>query len=158
MHTKPLRLYVKHLASRVSVLVRAFHGISLFRRKPEPLVGGMCKLIGFLCRPCATLQYRHFRHACISLCYFRERNGRAPDRPQHVDWSGVVWCRALQAADLIVATPEKWDGISRNWQTRGYVQKVGLLVIDEIHLLGGDRFASLFVVSKIPHTLKIPKP
>jgi activating signal cointegrator complex subunit 3 len=32
--------------------------------------------------------------------------------------------RALQAADLIVATPEKWDGISRNWQNRAYVKKV----------------------------------
>ena len=34
--------------------------------------------------------------------------------------------RALQAADVIVTTPEKWDGISRNWQNRGYVQKVRL--------------------------------
>lgn len=31
--------------------------------------------------------------------------------------------RALLAADIIIATPEKWDGISRNWQTRGYVKK-----------------------------------
>jgi hypothetical protein len=31
---------------------------------------------------------------------------------------------ALLAADVIIATPEKWDGISRNWQTRGYVKKV----------------------------------
>ena len=28
--------------------------------------------------------------------------------------------RALLAADVIVATPEKWDGISRAWHTRGY--------------------------------------
>ena len=27
--------------------------------------------------------------------------------------------RALLAADVIVATPEKWDGISRAWHTRG---------------------------------------
>lgn len=32
--------------------------------------------------------------------------------------------RALLAADIIIATPEKWDGISRNWQSRGYVRKV----------------------------------
>lgn len=25
---------------------------------------------------------------------------------------------ALMAADVIISTPEKWDGISRNWQTR----------------------------------------
>jgi len=47
--------------------------------------------------------------------------------------------RALLAADVIIATPEKWDGISRSWQNRGYVQKVCLLIIDEIHLLGADR-------------------
>jgi activating signal cointegrator complex subunit 3 len=29
--------------------------------------------------------------------------------------------------------------ISRNWQHRTYVKKVGLVVIDEIHLLGNDR-------------------
>ena len=27
--------------------------------------------------------------------------------------------RALLAADVIVATPEKWDGISRAWHSRG---------------------------------------
>ena len=49
--------------------------------------------------------------------------------------------RALLGADVIICTPEKWDGISRNWQNRAYVKKVALLVIDEIHLLGADRSA-----------------
>ena len=49
--------------------------------------------------------------------------------------------RALMGADVIICTPEKWDGISRNWQNRAYVKKVALLVIDEIHLLGADRSA-----------------
>jgi len=26
--------------------------------------------------------------------------------------------RAIEKADLIVTTPEKWDGISRSWQNR----------------------------------------
>lgn len=51
--------------------------------------------------------------------------------------------RALLAADIIIVTPEKWDGISRAWQNRGYVQKVALLIIDEIHLLGADRYRPL---------------
>ena len=46
--------------------------------------------------------------------------------------------RAVAQADLIVTTPEKWDGISRSWQNRSYVKDVALLVIDEIHLLGED--------------------
>ncbi|CAG9467191.1 unnamed protein product [Pedinophyceae sp. YPF-701] len=54
--------------------------------------------------------------------------------------------RALLAADIIIATPEKWDGISRNWQTRAYVKRVGLLVIDEIHLLGADRGPTIEVI------------
>lgn len=44
--------------------------------------------------------------------------------------------RAVAQADLIVTTPEKWDGVSRSWQNRSYVQKVSILIIDEIHLLG----------------------
>lgn len=44
--------------------------------------------------------------------------------------------QAVAQADVIVTTPEKWDGISRSWQTRSYVKAVTLLVIDEIHLLG----------------------
>ncbi|KAH8295111.1 hypothetical protein KR018_007271 [Drosophila ironensis] len=47
--------------------------------------------------------------------------------------------QAIRASQLIVTTPEKWDGISRSWQTREYVQDVSLIVIDEIHLLGEDR-------------------
>ena len=45
----------------------------------------------------------------------------------------------LQRADIIVTTPEKWDGVSRMWEHRDYVKKVSLIIIDEIHLLGADR-------------------
>ncbi|XP_063225665.1 activating signal cointegrator 1 complex subunit 3 [Bacillus rossius redtenbacheri] len=54
--------------------------------------------------------------------------------------------RAIAGADVIVTTPEKWDGISRSWQTRSYVQDVALIVIDEIHLLGEDRGPVLEVI------------
>jgi activating signal cointegrator complex subunit 3 len=54
--------------------------------------------------------------------------------------------RAIERADVIVTTPEKWDGISRSWQNRAYVQAVRLLVIDEIHLLGDERGPVLEVI------------
>lgn len=54
--------------------------------------------------------------------------------------------RAISKADVIVTTPEKWDGISRSWQTRGYVRSVALIIIDEIHLLGEDRGPVLEVI------------
>ncbi|GJZ57267.1 DExH-box ATP-dependent RNA helicase DExH14 isoform X2 [Tanacetum coccineum] len=53
---------------------------------------------------------------------------------------------ALMSADIIISTPEKWDGISRNWHTRSYVTKVGLMILDEIHLLGADRGPILEVI------------
>ncbi|KAK6153447.1 hypothetical protein DH2020_013086 [Rehmannia glutinosa] len=56
---------------------------------------------------------------------------------------------ALLAADIIISTPEKWDGISRNWHSRGYVKKVGLMILDEIHLLGADRGPILEMFSKL---------
>eukprot|EP00930_Biecheleria_cincta_P022697 TRINITY_DN16541_c0_g2_i1.p1 TRINITY_DN16541_c0_g2~~TRINITY_DN16541_c0_g2_i1.p1 ORF type:complete len:2306 (+),score=474.18 TRINITY_DN16541_c0_g2_i1:62-6919(+) len=53
---------------------------------------------------------------------------------------------ALERADVVVSTPEKWDGISRHWQHRAYVRNVGLIIIDEIHLLGQDRGPVLEVI------------
>ena len=45
----------------------------------------------------------------------------------------------LMNSDILITTPEKWDGISRNWLHRTYVKKVNLIIIDEIHLLGLER-------------------
>ncbi|KAK9203816.1 hypothetical protein WN943_014073 [Citrus x changshan-huyou] len=53
---------------------------------------------------------------------------------------------ALLSADIIISTPEKWDGISRNWHSRNYVKKVGLMILDEIHLLGAERGPILEVI------------
>src|ERR1700712_2140623 len=54
--------------------------------------------------------------------------------------------RTIRDADIIITTPEKWDGISRNWATRNYVRQVSLVIIDEIHLLGGDRGPILEII------------
>lgn len=53
---------------------------------------------------------------------------------------------AIRNSQVIVTTPEKWDGISRSWQTREYVRDVALIIIDEIHLLGEDRGPVLEVI------------
>lgn len=53
---------------------------------------------------------------------------------------------ALAKADILCTTPEKWDGISRNWQVRSYVTAVKLVVFDEVHMLGSDRGPILEVI------------
>lgn len=47
--------------------------------------------------------------------------------------------KEIREADIIITTPEKFDGISRNWQTRKFVQQISLVIMDEIHLLASDR-------------------
>ncbi|GIX64234.1 DEAD-box helicase [Babesia caballi] len=51
--------------------------------------------------------------------------------------------KEIANSHIIVSTPEKWDGISRHWRHRKYVRSIGLLVIDEVHLLGESRGAVL---------------
>ncbi|KAJ1749940.1 activating signal cointegrator 1 complex subunit 3 [Coemansia sp. RSA 1821] len=60
--------------------------------------------------------------------------------------------QTIRKADIIITTPEKWDGVSRAWHAREYVQQVSLVIIDEIHLLGGDRGPILeVIVSRMNH-------
>ncbi|QPG74274.1 hypothetical protein FOA43_001599 [Brettanomyces nanus] len=54
--------------------------------------------------------------------------------------------REIHEADIIVTTPEKFDGISRNWQTRKFVQHLSLVIMDEIHLLASDRGPILEII------------
>ncbi|XP_022899943.2 activating signal cointegrator 1 complex subunit 3-like [Onthophagus taurus] len=54
--------------------------------------------------------------------------------------------QTIAAAQVIITTPEKWDGMSRGWQNRHFIRDVGLMVIDEIHLLGEDRGPVLEVI------------
>lgn len=45
--------------------------------------------------------------------------------------------KALEVGDLILATPTQWDMMSRQWQRRKNVQKVKLVIADDLHMLGG---------------------
>lgn len=45
----------------------------------------------------------------------------------------------IQETQVIVTTPEKWDVISRKAGDNTLVQKVKLLILDEVHLLASDR-------------------
>ncbi|KAJ2552560.1 activating signal cointegrator 1 complex subunit 3 [Coemansia sp. RSA 1933] len=77
-----------------------------------------------------------------------------PMRRSLVELTGDVTpdADALRRADIIVTTPEKWDGVSRAWHARDYVRRVALVIIDEIHLLGGDRGPILeVIVSRMSH-------
>lgn len=46
--------------------------------------------------------------------------------------------RLLEKSDVIVCTPSQWDVLSRRWRQRKNVQNIGLLIADEIQLVGGE--------------------
>ncbi|KAF9006973.1 Sec63 Brl domain-containing protein [Cyathus striatus] len=46
--------------------------------------------------------------------------------------------RLLEKGDVIVCTPTQWDVLSRRWRQRKNVQNIGLLIADEVQLVGGE--------------------
>lgn len=87
---------------------------------------------------------------------WKRKFGQAPLNWKALELSGETHHdkAVLARADILVCTPEKWDLISRGWRSFGgaatdgdsgreLLQRVRLLIIDEVHLLGEDRGAVL---------------
>ena len=51
----------------------------------------------------------------------------------------------LVQGNIVIATPEHWDMLSRRWKQRKAAQDVPLFIVDEMHLLGGPQGAALEV-------------
>eukprot|EP00878_Enallax_costatus_P009764 GHUV01010197.1.p1 GENE.GHUV01010197.1~~GHUV01010197.1.p1 ORF type:complete len:1043 (+),score=291.77 GHUV01010197.1:469-3129(+) len=47
--------------------------------------------------------------------------------------------RLLSDNHLVLASPQQWDMLSRRWKQRKAVQAVGLFIMDEMQLLGGQQ-------------------
>lgn len=63
---------------------------------------------------------------------------------------------AIEQANIIVTTPEKFDGVSRSWHTRRFVQQIALVIMDEVHLLASDRGAILeMIVSRMNYMRQV---
>jgi pre-mRNA-splicing helicase BRR2 len=54
--------------------------------------------------------------------------------------------RLLTDAQIAVCTVSQWDALSRRWRQRKAIQSVSLLIVDEIHLLGGAEGPMMEVV------------
>lgn len=42
----------------------------------------------------------------------------------------------LLQGNIVIATPEKWDMLSRRWRQRRFVKETALFIVDELHLIG----------------------
>ncbi|CAI5441703.1 unnamed protein product [Caenorhabditis angaria] len=54
--------------------------------------------------------------------------------------------KLLQKGKLIIATPERWDNVSRRWKQRKNVQAVKLFIADDLHMIGATNGPVLEVV------------
>ena len=54
--------------------------------------------------------------------------------------------KALERGNIVIATAEHWDMLSRRWKQRKNVQNVALVIADELHLLGGKDGPALEVL------------
>lgn len=63
--------------------------------------------------------------------------------------------RLLEKADLILATPQQWDVISRQWQRRKNVQSVRLFIADDLHMLGGQGGYTYEIVVSRMHAMTL---
>ncbi|KAG5725241.1 U5 small nuclear ribonucleoprotein 200 kDa helicase [Termitomyces sp. T112] len=71
---------------------------------------------------------------------WREKFARAQGGKEIVSLTGETSAdlRLLEKGDVIVCTPSQWDVISRRWRQRKNVQNIGLLIADEVQLVGGE--------------------
>ena len=68
--------------------------------------------------------------------------------------------REVQAADIILTTPEKFDAITRKRKSllMSFFADIALVLIDEVHLLNDDRGGSLeAIVSRLKLVSRIPE-
>ncbi|KAK6429883.1 ATP-dependent DNA helicase MER3, partial [Oleoguttula sp. CCFEE 5521] len=85
-----------------------------------------------------------------SLCAERQRDWQAKFGPfdlQVAELTGdtdIAQLKNVQYASIIIATPEKWDSMTRKWKDhQKLMQMVKLFLIDEVHILKEDRGATL---------------
>ena len=64
----------------------------------------------------------------------------------------------LQHYDVIVTTPEKWDIITRKVGAMTLLEKIGLMIVDEVHLLDDDRGPVLeAIVARAKRTIQVTR-
>mmetsp|Transcript_62196 Transcript_62196/g.148187 ORF Transcript_62196/g.148187 Transcript_62196/m.148187 type:complete len:2144 (+) Transcript_62196:214-6645(+) len=55
--------------------------------------------------------------------------------------------KTLERCNIVLSSPDSWDMLSRRWRQRKQVQNVALLIVDEVHLIGGDKGPVLEVIT-----------
>ncbi|KAJ3338078.1 DEIH-box ATPase [Gonapodya sp. JEL0774] len=90
---------------------------------------------------------------------WRERFGQVLGGKNIVEFTGETAAdlKLLEKGDIVFSTPERWDAISRRWRQRKNVQTVGLFIMDEIHLVGGEGGHTMEVITSRMRFISVQK-
>ncbi|CAG9769327.1 unnamed protein product [Ceutorhynchus assimilis] len=114
----------------------------------KTIVAELCILRLFRCNPNKKVVYIAPMKALVRERVKDWSTKFAKINKKVIEVTGDVTPRSefIRSADIIITTPEKWDAMSRNWTEKDFVKQVGLMVIDEVHLLGEERGPVLEVI------------
>lgn len=71
---------------------------------------------------------------------WRQRFGKHLDKPVVLlTGESSTDLKLLNRGQVIIATPEQWDVLSRRWKQRKFIQDTSLFIVDEAHLIGGEK-------------------
>lgn len=67
----------------------------------------------------------------------RDLQSRYPQRTiSALTGEAALDVKLLDSSDLVLATPQQWDALSRRWKQRAAVQKVSLFIVESLQQLG----------------------
>lgn len=67
----------------------------------------------------------------------RDLQARYPSRTiSSLTGEAAIDVKLLDSSDLVLATPQQWDSLSRRWKQRAAVQKVSLFIVESLQQLG----------------------
>lgn len=150
-------LYVQNFSSFNRIQTQAFH--TLYDTDDSVLIGAPAGSGKTVCAELALLRLWSSRSPPRAVCIVPYESMQGP---RVVEWKArflnyrggkeVVALtgemsadlRLLETADVVIATPEQWDILSRRWRQRKNVRNIGLYIADEVQLLGDWRVGATY--------------
>lgn len=150
-------LYAKQFTTFNRIQTQAFH--SLYETDESVLIGAPAGSGKTFCAELALLRLWNSREPPRAVCLvpydsmqaprtaeWKARFGNYRGGKEVVALTGEMSAdlRLLETADVVVATPDQWDVLSRRWRQRKNVRNIGLYIADEVQLLGDWRVGATY--------------
>ncbi|CAO1626159.1 unnamed protein product [Parajaminaea phylloscopi] len=150
-------LYAQSFGAFNGIQTQAFH--ALYETDDSVLVGASAGSGKTICAELALLRLWNTREPPRAVCIVPYESMQAPRTAawkarfgsyrggkEIVSLTGEMSAdlSLLETADVVVATPDQWDVLSRRWRQRKNVRNIGLYIADEVQLLSDWRVGAAY--------------